>query len=146
MKARWTHMNARCKGCRAILMPLILLLLLLGAASAEERASEGARREAPREAIAEKGPAARAPAASPANPALPGAPAAAKAPPGPETAAGPQNIKDRVAVWVFLTWVWGTTIVSIAFLRLKIRECDRLHAMAFQEASRRPPQEEPNPA
>jgi hypothetical protein len=125
MKARW-------KGCLAFLVPLLLAPALLDGAPAEERASDGARREVPKEASSEKAPAAQARVAAPASVAGPST---------PEAPAEPKSIKDRVAIWVFLAWVWGTTLVSIVFLRLKIKECDRLQAMAFHEASRRPPQE-----
>jgi len=106
---------------------------LFGGAPAEEQASKGAGvdLEAPKEAGAGKAPA---------------GPGVEKAPmrPGAEKAAvEPPSIRDRVAAWVFLAWVWGTTIAAIWFLRLKIKECDRLERMAFHEAARRAPQEPP---
>jgi len=43
----------------------------------------------------------------------------------------PQNIKEKTAIYVFLAWIWISIFVLIYFLRLKIREADRLHRLKF---------------
>ncbi len=45
--------------------------------------------------------------------------------------AGPQNIKERTAIYVFLAWLWVSIGVLVYILRLKIKEVDRLHAIKF---------------
>jgi hypothetical protein len=44
---------------------------------------------------------------------------------------GSKNIKDKIALYVFLVWVWIAIFVSIYFLRLKIIEVDRLFEYRF---------------
>ena len=39
---------------------------------------------------------------------------------------GPQNIKEKTTILVFLVWLWISVIVLGIFLRLKINEVDRL--------------------
>ncbi len=46
---------------------------------------------------------------------------------------GPKNIKDKIALYVFLAWVWIAIFVSIYFLRLKIIEVDRLSGYRFYQ-------------
>ena len=43
----------------------------------------------------------------------------------------PTNIKEAVGIYVFLAWIWLSVIVLIYFLRLKIKEADRLHRMGY---------------
>jgi len=43
----------------------------------------------------------------------------------------PANIKEAVGIYVFLAWMWLSVIVLIYFLRLKIKEADRLHRMGY---------------
>ncbi len=50
--------------------------------------------------------------------------------------AGPKDIKERIAVYVFLGWLWLSTAVLIYLLRLKIREIDRLHEFSYFTADR----------
>jgi hypothetical protein len=45
--------------------------------------------------------------------------------------AGPRNIKERTAVYVFLGWMWGSVAVLVYFLSLKIKEADRLYSSRF---------------
>jgi hypothetical protein len=40
---------------------------------------------------------------------------------------GPQNIKERTAIYVFLGWMWVSIAVLVYVLRLKIKEADRLY-------------------
>jgi hypothetical protein len=40
---------------------------------------------------------------------------------------GPQNIKERTAIYVFLGWMWVSIAVLVYALRLKIKETDRLY-------------------
>jgi hypothetical protein len=40
---------------------------------------------------------------------------------------GPQNIKERTAILVFLGWMWVSIAVLVYILRLKIKETDRLY-------------------
>ncbi len=43
----------------------------------------------------------------------------------------PANIKEAVGIYVFLAWMWLSIIVLIYFLRLKIKEVDRLHRLGY---------------
>lgn len=43
----------------------------------------------------------------------------------------PQNIKEETGIFVFVGWMWLSIIVLIFFLRLKIREADRLFRLNF---------------
>jgi hypothetical protein len=40
---------------------------------------------------------------------------------------GPQNIKERTAIYVFIGWMWVSIAVLVYILRLKIKEIDRLY-------------------
>ncbi|MCJ7582420.1 MAG: hypothetical protein MUP98_18040 [Candidatus Aminicenantes bacterium] len=44
---------------------------------------------------------------------------------------GPTDIKQTTAIYVFLGWIWLSIGVLIFFLRLKIKEVDRLHDLGF---------------
>jgi len=48
--------------------------------------------------------------------------------------AGPKDIKERIAVYVFLGWLWLSIAVLIYLLRLKIREIDRLYDFSYFSA------------
>jgi hypothetical protein len=55
-----------------------------------------------------------------------------QAKPQPEKIVGaPGNIKQRTAVYVFLGWMWGSIAVLVYFLRLKIKEADRLYYAGY---------------
>ena len=57
-----------------------------------------------------------------------------QAPAKPETdriIPSPQNIKEGTAIYVFLGWVWVSVVVLIYFLRLKVKEVDRLYRSKF---------------
>jgi cytochrome b6 len=43
----------------------------------------------------------------------------------------PQNIKEGMAIYVFLGWMWLSVGVLIYFLRLKVKEIDRLYWSRF---------------
>lgn len=45
--------------------------------------------------------------------------------------ASPQNIKEETGILVFVGWMWLSIFVLIFFLRLKIREADRLFRLKF---------------
>lgn len=44
---------------------------------------------------------------------------------------GPRNAKEKVALFVFLVWLWIAIGVSIYYMRLKIIEADRLNELHF---------------
>ena len=48
-----------------------------------------------------------------------------------KSVAAPQNIKEASRIYVFLGWMWVSIVVLIYFLRLKIREADRLYRIKF---------------
>lgn len=43
----------------------------------------------------------------------------------------PKDIKEKIAIYVFVGWLWLSIIVLIFILRAKIREVDRLHNIKF---------------
>ncbi len=43
----------------------------------------------------------------------------------------PSGIQQATAIYVFLGWIWLSIGVLIFFLRLKIKEVDRLHKLGF---------------
>ena len=45
--------------------------------------------------------------------------------------AGPQDIKQKTGIYVFVAWMWVSVFVLIYFLRLKIKEADRLYRLRF---------------
>jgi len=45
--------------------------------------------------------------------------------------ASPQNIKEETGIFVFVGWMWLSIFVLVFFLRLKIREADRLFRLKF---------------
>lgn len=51
--------------------------------------------------------------------------------------AGPRNIKEKTAIYVFLGWLWVSIGVCVYILRLKIKEADRLHNMKFFSPERK---------
>jgi len=44
---------------------------------------------------------------------------------------GPQGIKESTGMYVFIAWVWLAILVMVYFLRLKIKEVDRLLEIRF---------------
>ena len=51
--------------------------------------------------------------------------------------AAPQNIKEASRIYVFLGWMWISIAVLIYFLRLKIKEVDRLYEIKFFSPDRK---------
>ena len=49
----------------------------------------------------------------------------------------PQDVKQRTGIWVFFIWMWISIIVLVFFLRLKIKEVDRLNALRFFSAEKK---------
>ena len=43
----------------------------------------------------------------------------------------PKDIKERIAIYVFVGWLWLSIIVLIFILRAKVREADRLNRIKF---------------
>jgi len=50
---------------------------------------------------------------------------------------GPRDIKEKTAIYVFVGWVWLSVFVLIFFLKLKIRETDRLYQLKFFNSKRK---------
>lgn len=44
---------------------------------------------------------------------------------------GPKDIKEKTALFIFIGWLWLCIGVCIFFLRLKIKEADRLLGLDF---------------
>ncbi len=45
--------------------------------------------------------------------------------------AAPLDIKESIGLWVFVVWMWISIAVLVYFLRLKIKETDRLYFLEF---------------
>jgi hypothetical protein len=55
----------------------------------------------------------------------------------PEKIVGaPQDARQKTGIWVFVVWMWISIIVVIYFLRLKIKEIDRLYSLRFFSAKK----------
>jgi hypothetical protein len=55
----------------------------------------------------------------------------------PEKIVGvPKDAKQKTGIWVFLIWVWISVFVLVYFLRLKIKEADRLYRLRFYSAKK----------
>jgi hypothetical protein len=48
----------------------------------------------------------------------------------------PQDIKQNTGILVFVAWMWISVFVLIYFLRLKIKEADRLYRLRFFSAKK----------
>jgi hypothetical protein len=56
----------------------------------------------------------------------------------PEKIVGaPQDAKQKTGIWVFVVWMWISILVLIYFLRLKIKEVDRLYSLRFFSAKKK---------
>ncbi len=44
---------------------------------------------------------------------------------------GPKDARQATAIYVFLGWIWLSIGILIFFIRLKIKEVDRLHELGF---------------
>lgn len=51
--------------------------------------------------------------------------------------ASPRNIKEATGIYVFIGWMWLAILVLIYFLRLKIREVDRLYHLKYFSAKKK---------
>jgi hypothetical protein len=55
----------------------------------------------------------------------------------PEKIVGaPQDVKQKFGIWVYVAWMWVSVFVLIFFLRLKIKEADRLYRLRFFSAKK----------
>lgn len=55
----------------------------------------------------------------------------------PEKIVGaPRDIKEKTAILVFVIWMWVSVLVLVNFLRLKIKEADRLYQLRFFSAKK----------
>jgi len=55
----------------------------------------------------------------------------------PEKIVGaPQDVKQKTGIWVFVIWMWISVFVIIFFLRLKIKEVDRLYNLRYFSAKK----------
>lgn len=43
----------------------------------------------------------------------------------------PKNIKESTDIYVFVGWIWLAVCVLVFFLRLKIKEVDRLYRLGY---------------
>lgn len=43
----------------------------------------------------------------------------------------PKNIKESTDIYVFIGWIWLAVFVLVFFLRLKIKEVDRLYRLGY---------------
>lgn len=64
---------------------------------------------------------------------------AADASPGPDEPGAARPAKERMAVNVILAWVWLSIAVLLGFLRMRVREADRVHRIGLQRAGEGPP-------
>lgn len=44
---------------------------------------------------------------------------------------GPKDLRQATAIYVFLGWIWLSIGILIFFIRLKIKEVDRLHRLGY---------------
>ncbi len=49
---------------------------------------------------------------------------------------GPQDIKQKTGILVFVAWMWISVFVIVYFLRFKIIEADRLYRLRFYSAKK----------
>ncbi len=63
----------------------------------------------------------------------------------PEIIAGaPQGIRQKIGIWVFVAWMWISIFMIIYFLRLKMKEADRLYRLQFFSAKKHLDEKPPN--
>jgi hypothetical protein len=53
-----------------------------------------------------------------------------------EIVGAPTDAKQKTGIWVFVAWMWISVFVIIYFLRLKIKEVDRLYRLRFYSAKK----------
>lgn len=49
----------------------------------------------------------------------------------------PKNIKESTSIYVFVGWMWLSICVLVYFLRLKIKEVDRLYRLDYFSGKKR---------
>jgi hypothetical protein len=49
---------------------------------------------------------------------------------------GPQDVKQKTGILVFVAWMWISVFVIVYFLRFKIIEADRLYRLRFYSAKK----------
>ncbi len=49
-----------------------------------------------------------------------------------EVQVGPQDIQEKTSVYFFLGWMWFSIGILVYFLRMKIKELDRLTSYGYQ--------------
>jgi hypothetical protein len=54
-----------------------------------------------------------------------------------KVAASPGSIKETTRIYVFVGWMWLAIFVLLYFLRLKIREVDRLYDIKYFSAKKK---------
>jgi len=57
----------------------------------------------------------------------------------------PKNIRERTAIFVFLAWLWLSIGILIYFLRLKIKEVDRMFHYRYYPDSENTTEPPPDP-
>lgn len=50
---------------------------------------------------------------------------------GDKIVPGPASLKEKTGIYVFLAWMWLSILVLVFFLRLKVKEVDRLYRLEF---------------
>jgi hypothetical protein len=58
-----------------------------------------------------------------------------------QAAPAPRPPKERMAVYVLLAWIWFSIVTLLGFLRLRIREADRVFRMGLDRAAEKKPKE-----
>jgi hypothetical protein len=86
-----------------------------------------------------------------AKPAAPAAPAAKKPAKKEVVRTEPivpafAGIKEQTAVYVFYAWLWLSIVIMIYFLRLWIKEADRVYKAKYYEPEESPRKDSPMPA
>jgi hypothetical protein len=49
---------------------------------------------------------------------------------------GAKNIKESTGIYIFLGWMWLSILVLVTFLKLKVKEVDRLHHLKYYSAKK----------
>lgn len=54
-----------------------------------------------------------------------------------EIVPGPKDIKESTGIYVFVSWLWLSIVILIFFLRLKIKEVDRLLGLRYLSGTKK---------
>jgi hypothetical protein len=49
---------------------------------------------------------------------------------------GAKNIKESTGIYIFLGWMWLSILVLVYFLKLKVKEADRLHHLKYYSSKK----------